>query len=77
MGEFISFLITVLYNGTLVRCALRFSKESLQGDCVEYPMQPANRKQLHALLPLHIRSMGPIVKVERIFDVIDLVMVNT
>jgi hypothetical protein len=75
MGEFISFLITVLYEGSLVRCAMRLRLDVLQGDCVEYPMEPANRKQLHALLPTHVRSMGPIVEVQQIFDVID--MVNT
>lgn len=73
MGEFISFLITVLYEDSLVRCAMRLRLDVLQGDCVEYPMEPANRKQLHALLPLHIRSMGPVILAEQIFDVVDMV----
>lgn len=73
MGDHVSFLITVLCEGTLVRCALRISQDALQGDCIEYPMEPGNRKQLHALLPPHVRSMGAIVEVARIFDVIDMV----
>ena len=71
MGSDICFLITVLYEaaGTTLDCALKVDRDSLPGDCAEYPMEPENRKHLHSLLPLHVRNSGPVIKVERLFEV--------
>lgn len=69
MPNYACFLITILYEGALMRCALRVSKLKISGDCEEYPMEPENRAQLHALLPDHVRSCGPIVAVEDLFEV--------
>ena len=69
MPNYACFLITILYEGALIRCALRVSKLKISGDCEEYPMEPENRAQLHALLPEHVRSCGPIVAVEDLFEV--------
>ena len=69
MPDYICFLITILYEGTLMRCALRVPKSKISGDCAEYPLEPENREQLHALLPEHVRECGPIVDVEEIFHV--------
>ena len=69
MGADICWLVTVLYRDTLLRCALRVRRDALSGDCAEYPMEPENRKVIHALLPLHIQSCGPVVAVEELFEV--------
>ncbi len=70
MGDQVCFLISILYEGTLLKCALKVSSDALPGDCAEYPMEPENREILHGLLPLHVRECGPIVNVEPIFEVI-------
>lgn len=64
MGSDICFLITVLYNDKLLRCALKIDRDKLGGDVAEYPMEPENRLKLHALLPLHVQSCGKIVDVD-------------
>ena len=69
MSNYITFLITILYNDTLLRCALKIHRDKLQNDCDEYPMEPENRKFIHSLLPTHIQSCGPIVEIEEIFDI--------
>jgi|APTNR8051073442_1049403.scaffolds.fasta_scaffold23322_4 hypothetical protein len=74
MSDEICFLIVLLYTWpdgqqVLERCAMKCSRDALPHDCVEYPMEPENRKALHALLPEHVSSMGPIVDVQVIFDV--------
>lgn len=71
MNNDICFLITVLYQsaGTTIDCAIKINRDKLTGDCAEYPMEPENRKKLHSILPMHVRSCGPIIKVEEIFEV--------
>lgn len=68
MSPYITWLITVLYGDTLIKCSLKVHKEKLEGDCDQYPMEPENRKQIHALLPLHVQSCGPIVAIDSIFE---------
>jgi hypothetical protein len=69
MNDELNWLITVLYGDTLLRCALQVKRDALPGDCAEYPMEPENRRAIHALLPLHVQSCGPIVEVEDLFEV--------
>lgn len=73
MSPFLSFLITVLYGDTLLKCALKFDKtklpEGFEGDWYDYPMEPDSRELLHKLLPLNVRNCGPIVAVDRLFEV--------
>ena len=64
MGSDICFLITVLYGNTLIKCALKVDREKLGGDVAEHPMELDNREKLHALLPAHVQSCGPIVDVD-------------
>jgi hypothetical protein len=72
MSEKVCFLITLLGDDCLWKVALRLSQDALQGDCIEYPMEPKNRAQLHALLPFDLGDIGPIVAVEKILDIADL-----
>ena len=69
VDDVLYFLITVLYeeHGTILKCALAVSRNKLPEEAAEYFMEPESRKALHALLPLHVRSCGPIVDVESIF----------
>jgi hypothetical protein len=69
MGNDICWLVTVLYGDTLLQCALKVPRTAVGCDCWEYPMEPENRKAIHALLPLHVQTCGPIVAVEELFDV--------
>ena len=69
MGDEICWLVTVLYGETLIRCALKATREDLPGDCAEYPMEPENRRAIHAMLPLHVQTCGPIVAVDELFEI--------
>jgi len=69
MSEYITLLITLLYESqqTLMQCALKFKCDEAPG-VAAYPMEPEYRAWLHAQLPSHVQSLGPIVAVEEIFE---------
>jgi len=69
MGENNCYLITILYNGTILQCALKVHLSQLTTFCRDYPLEPENRAELHTLLPAHVRSCGPIVDVKEIFEI--------
>jgi len=69
MGTDICWLVTVLYGGELLRCAVKVPRTAVVCDCWEYPMEPEHRKVIHALLQPHVQSCGPIVAVEELFEV--------
>ncbi len=69
MSDEICWLVTVLYEGTLLKCALRVKKAAVSQDCQDFPMEPENREAIRALLPLHVRSCGPVVAVDDLFAV--------
>ena len=68
MGESICYIVTVLctVDMTLLRCAVRAE------GWIQYPMEPEERAAMHELLPLHVRSCGPIVDVQQIFEIVDV-----
>ena len=68
MSEYVCFLITVLHENALLRCALKIHRSLLKRDCFEYPMETENREQLHRLLPAHV-ACGSIVEIQEIFEV--------
>lgn len=72
MGDGVFLLVTVLYEseGTLLRCGLAMSRPSNQ-DLLDYPMEPENRQVIHAMLPYHVQTCGPVVAVEELFDIVD------
>lgn len=71
MEEYICFLITVFYESaeSTLDCALRVRRDSLPGDCAEYPMEPENKEYLYGLLPEHVRSAGPIIQINNLFEI--------
>lgn len=69
MSDSICWLVTILYCGQLMRCAVKAPLSDVSTDCIDYPMEPENRAFIHALLPAHVGSCGPIVEVETIFEI--------
>lgn len=69
MGEYVSFLVSILYQMTIVRTAVSVKRDLLPSDVVQYPMEPDSRTALHKFLPPFVQWMGPIIEVEQIFDV--------
>lgn len=65
----VSLLITLLYEGTLLRCAIKTDMDILNDDVLTYPMEPEHNSTICNLLPNHIKSCGPVVEVQQIFDV--------
>lgn len=70
MGTSECFLISILYEGSLLKCVLKVEGDTLSEDCIINAMEPENRKILHDLLPSHVKACGPIVDVEPLFEVI-------
>lgn len=70
MSDYRCFLITLLYETELIRCALKVKNGVLPSDADEYPME--YREKFHELLPLHVRECGPIVEIEEIFEVAEV-----
>ena len=70
MDNTLRFLIFVLYDDRLLRCALQvepktrpYSDDLIWSQETDWE-DSANWPRLHALLPPHVRSCGPIVRVE-------------
>lgn len=70
MDNSINWLITLSNGEYLLKAALKFTPNMLNGDCREAPLEPENKEQIRKLLPLHVSSFGAIVEVEEIFDVV-------
>jgi len=69
MGNDINWIITILYRDKLLRCALKIPEGIISNDCKQYPMEPENREIIHDLLPLHVKSCGKIMEIEKIFEI--------
>lgn len=73
MGDDICWLVTVLYDETLLRCALKIDKWDIPSGMMRMVMDAPNgsdsRDVIHKLLPLHVRSCGPVVEVTPLFEV--------
>jgi len=69
MSPFICYLITVLYDERLLKCALKIHHEKVPAEIREYYNQDKGRAFLLSKLPAHVQRLGPIVKVEEIFEI--------
>ena len=67
MESDVNFLITIVHDETLLKCALSVPRELVPADCFLYPMD--NREWFKQELPLHVQNAGPIVDIESIFAV--------
>ena len=63
MGEYNCYLVTVFYSDgqNLVQCAVKTKSDYFGMSRVDVRLE----------LPEHVRSCGPVVEVERIFEVVD------
>lgn len=71
MDDSLCLLVTVYYQefGSLLECALKVKRDKLPPSFDENPYRHECLVELTGLLPLHVRSAGPICKVEQIFEV--------
>lgn len=73
MDDYICWLVTVLYDETLLRCALKIDKWDIPSGMMRMVMDDPNgadsRDVIHKLLPLHVRNCGPVVEVSPLFDI--------
>jgi len=69
MSDTINWLLTIVYRGGLLRCALQVKRDTLTDYCIQNPMEPENLETIQELLPAHVRSCGPLVAVEPIFEI--------
>lgn len=72
MSEYECFMLSIYDKSgeQILKVALRVRIDALTSDERDYPMEPETRKKLHAMLPLHVRSCGPILDIESIFEVV-------
>ena len=73
MSPEICYLVTLLYkaNQTLIKCAIKFKdRNNLPSDFEEDYLEPEHREWLKKQLPAHVASVGPIVALEEIFEVV-------
>lgn len=73
MGKHIVFLITLLQQSemlghTTLKVSLKIDKTKYEGDWFHFPMMKESREIIRDLLPPHCKSVGPIIKVETIFE---------
>lgn len=75
MTPFTCFLITFCQNldvqHTLLRVAIKLPTIEIPTDVLNYPNELNSHAFLKGYLPLHCVTLGPIVAVEQIFDVVD------
>ena len=71
MDDYVSYLITIYYESGrfLIKCALKVKREALSDRGLRDPMDKLSLQELALLLPEHVRSCGPIVDVQEIFEV--------
>lgn len=69
MSPEICLLISIWNGEFLTRHALELQPESIPDDFLRYPMEPASKAAIAKRLPLHVRTSGEIVNVERIHSV--------
>lgn len=69
MSNYIGLLVTVLYNNELLKCALSVNMNKVSAEIWMWPDKEENKVAIRKLLPEHVRSCGPVVEVEEIFEV--------
>lgn len=72
MSNYVCLLVTVYYESerTLLRCAIKVMRRDDDGIDWEYPMM--SRDKLREILPFHVKSCGPIVGIDEIFEIAEV-----
>lgn len=65
-------LITLSNGEYLIKVAMKATGNMFTGDATQFPLEPENKEQFMKLLPLHCKNFGPIVEVEKLFDIVDI-----
>ena len=71
MDNKLNFLIALFNTDSLIWVALKTNNDAMSDFAYQYPLEPESKKEFGKLLPKHIRDIGPIVEVRKIFDVVD------
>lgn len=71
MGEYTNFLLTITAHGRLFKVAIRVKLDSFPVNCFLHWSKFDNRKTITGVLPSHVQTLGQLVDVELIFDVIE------
>ena len=73
MNSDINILVTLSNGEYLLLVALKLdaNEDEVNPETIEYYQEPENKEKIFALLPLHCRSFGKIVKVEEIFEIVE------
>ena len=72
MSPYFCFLVSVIHNGGLLKCAIKIHGDCLSGDAPEYVYEPENKIQFFNHLPAHVKSCGEIVEIVQIFEVCEI-----
>jgi len=74
MSEYNIFLVTLYYEDdqSLVECVIKAHYSIIDYEEIYHWGEKENRDKIHALLPMHVRSVGPIVAVKPIFECVVL-----
>lgn len=68
MSDELCFLLLILHGDEIMKVSFKCKRDKLPPDAIEYYME--YRDKVRALLPEHIREVGPIIDMEPIFDVV-------
>ena len=71
MSNYLSFLITIIYGESLLKCALKINRDKIPANVnlTDDYSHSSSHEYLHSKLPFHVQSCGPIVEVEPIFEI--------
>lgn len=72
MSDHTCFLLSIYDKAgeQILKVAISIKNDQLTQDERDYPMEPETREKLLSMLPLHVRSCGPILDVEEVFEVV-------
>lgn len=70
MSNEVCLLITISAGEYLVKVAVRFMRDSIDRMVIDYPLEPEHKQIIFDRLPQHVQSVGTIVAVEEIMDII-------
>ena len=72
MTDYICLLVTLFYlrAETLMECAVKVKIDKIPECCLEYFREQESKEFFKSILPEHVKSLGPIVDVKEIFEVI-------
>lgn len=68
MSKYVCLLVELLYEGSILECAVKLDRDRFNFDNEDYEREEV-KKKLAEFLPLHVRSCGPVLRIHEIFEV--------